>query len=362
MSIKSTFRTEIMMSDTMDPRRPLLPATPAELGFRMPGPGARHRRTWMAWPHNQPMYGARLLDAKRGWAAVAEAIAHFEPVAMVAHPAHAAEARAMLSAKIEVVEIPIDDAWIRDSGPTFLVHPDGRRAGVSWRFNAWGRRYPAWDLDDALAERVLAHVDVPAAKSFLFCEGGSLTTDGEGTLICTETSILNPNRNPGISKAWAEQELKRMLGMEKVVWLPGDPFDNSTDGHIDGMCCYIAPGKVLFEVNPDLSDPHARVLADNLAALTSQTDAKGRSFEVLTIEEAIDASDASQIFCRSYINFYKANGGIVLPAYGLASDDRAEASVRRAFPGHDVIRVDVRGIAPFGGSIHCITQEEPLGA
>ena len=313
----------------------------------------------MAWPHRKDLYGDRLSLIQRSYANVAHAIARFEPVAMVVDPGHLQDATRLLAPNIEIVSIAIDDAWIRDSGPTFLVHPDGRVGGVSWRFNAWGGKHAPYDADDALAGRVLAHAGAEIAQSFLTCEGGSLTTDGDGTLICTETSILNPNRNPGVSKSWAELELKRMLGIEKVVWLPGDPFDKETDGHIDGMCCSLGPGKVLFEVNPDPSDPHGRILADNLAALTAQTDARGRSFEVLTIEEAAAATATSDVFCRSYINFYKANGAIVLPVYGLPSDDRAADSIRRAYPNFPIERVDVSDIAPGGGSIHCITQEEP---
>ena len=336
-----------------------MPGTPAALGFRMPGPDRSHRRTWMAWPHRYDLYGDDLAAIQRSYAKVAHAIARFEPVAMVVHPDHVDGARQELESNIEIVPIVIDDAWIRDSGPTYLVHPDGRVGGVSWRFNAWGGKHAPCDADDALAGHVLAHTETPMAQSFLVCEGGSLTTDGDGTLICTETSILNPNRNPGISKAWAELELKRMLGMEKVVWLPGDPFDKETDGHIDGMCCSLGPGKVLFEVNRDPADPHARILADNLAALKTQTDARGRKFEVLTIEEASEAKATSDVFCRSYINFYKANGGIVLPVYGLPSDDQAAESIRAAFPNLPIERVDVSAIAPGGGSIHCITQEQP---
>ncbi len=332
---------------------------PAALGFAMPGPDRPHRRTWMAWPHRRDLYGERLPQIQRSYAEVARAILRFEPVAMVVHPDHVEAARRLLPPTIEIVAIPIDDAWIRDSGPTYLVHPDGRTGGVSWRFNAWGGKHQPWDADNALAGRVLAHTGTEMAQSFLVCEGGSLTTDGDGTLICTETSILNPNRNPGISKAWAEMELKRMLGVEKVVWLPGDPLDQETDGHIDGMCCSLGPGKVLFEVNPDPADPHARILADNLAALKAQSDARGREFEVLTIEEASQATATSDVFCRSYINFYKANGGIVLPVYGLPSDERAAQSIRRAFPSLPIETVDVSAIAPGGGSIHCITQEQP---
>jgi len=331
-----------------------------QVELRRPGEFEPHAKTWMAWPHRKDLYGERLPAMQRAYADVAHAIAGFEPVNMVAHPQHAADARAYLGEGIEVVEIPIDDCWIRDSGPTFLKRADGGLAGVSWRFNAWGGKHTPFDADDALAGRVLAHEGAEIAKSFIHCEGGSLACDGDGTLIATETSLLHPNRNPGLSKAWVEQELLRMLGLEKVVWLPGDPLDLETDGHVDGMCCFVRPGVVMFEYNPDPTDLHGRILADNLAALRSQTDARGRSFEVIPIPEAYDVEATSEIFARSYINFALTNGGVVMPTFGRASSEEAKAAVAIAFPDRRIVTVDVGAVVPAGGAIHCITQEQPL--
>ena len=222
-----------------------------------------------------------------------------------------------------------------------------------------GRQTCAIDSDAALADRLLAQLGIPICRSWLTCEGGSLCSDGEGTLIVTETSILNPNRNPGVNKALATSELKAMLGVDKVIWLPGDPMDLETDGHIDGMCAYVRPGLVLFESNPDPTDPHTRILAENLAVLRSETDAKGRSFEVIPLEEAVDAERTSDVFCRSYINYGLANGGLIMPAYGTKGDAKAQATLARAFPDRRIVVVDVSDIAPGGGAIHCITQELP---
>ena len=331
-----------------------------QVKLRRPGEFEPHAKTWMAWPHREDLYRERLPAMQRAYAGVAHAIAGFEPVNMVAHPQHAADARAYLGEGIDVVEIPIDDCWIRDSGPTFLKRADGGLAGVSWRFNAWGGKHTPFDADDALAGRVLAHEGAEIAKSFIHCEGGSLACDGDGTLIATETSLLHPNRNPGLSKAWVEQELLRMLGLEKVVWLPGDPLDLETDGHVDGMCCFVRPGVVMFEYNPDPTDLHGRILADNLAALRSQTDARGRSFEVIPIPEAYDVEATSEIFARSYINFALTNGGVVMPTFGRPSSEEAKAAVAIAFPDRRIVTVDVGAVVPAGGAIHCITQEQPL--
>lgn len=331
-----------------------------QVKLRRPGEFEPHAKTWMAWPHRQDLYGTRLADMQRAYADVAKAIAQFEPVSMVVHPEHTKSARTQLGDGIEIVALPIDDCWIRDSGPTFLKRADGGLAGVSWRFNAWGRKHEPFDADDALAGRVLAYEEAEMFRSFLHCEGGSLACDGDGTLIVTETSLLHPNRNPGLSKAWVEQELLRMLNVEKVVWLPGDPLDLETDGHVDGMCCFVRPGVVMFEYNPDPSDLHGRILTDNLVALKNQTDARGRSFEVIPIPEAYDVEATSDVFARSYINFALANGGVVMPTFGRPSGEEAKAAVAKAFPDRRIVTVDVGAVVPAGGAIHCITQEQPL--
>lgn len=211
-----------------------------------------------------------------------------------------------------------------------------------------------------LARRLGALAGENVRKSWLFCEGGSLACDGEGTLVVTETSILNPNRNPGVNKALATSELKAKLGVEKVICLPGDPMDTETDGHIDGMLAFVEPGVVLFESNPNPQDPHKRILDANRAVLpVAETDARGRPFRIIDLPEAWDVVETSDTFCRSYINFALANGAVLVPAYGVAGDAEAQAIIGAAYPGREVIGIDVSAIAPGGGAIHCITQEVP---
>ncbi|MBK8458376.1 MAG: agmatine deiminase family protein [Phyllobacteriaceae bacterium] len=196
--------------------------------------------------------------------------------------------------------------------------------------------------------------------SWLYCEGGSLACDGEGTLVVTETSILNPNRNPGVNKALATAELKAMLGVDKVIWLPGDPLDTETDGHIDGMLAFVEPGVVLFESNPNSADPHSRILDVNRAALAAETDARGRPFTIVDLPEAWDVEQTSDTFCRSYINFALANGAVIVPTYGVSGDADALAIIGKAFPDREIVGINVSSIAPGGGAIHCITQEIPV--
>ena len=334
----------------------------SETAYRRQAEYEAHEATWMIWPHRGDLYGQRLAAMQQEHAAIVGAIAEFEPVHVVAHPDHVDTARLKIGNKARIVALPVDDFWARDCGPTFLTGANGEVAGVSWHFNAWGEKFSPWTEDDKLARRILDLQGLIVRESWLTCEGGSLACDGDGTLIVTETSILNPNRNPGVNKALAESELKAMLGVGKVVWLPGDPMDKATDGHIDGMCCFVRPGTVFFEVNQDPSDPHSRILKENLACLRAQTDARGRAFQIIPLNEAIDAEVTSDMFCRSYINFYLANGGVIVPGYGTSGDLAARDAVAAAFPDRKVVQVQVNAIAAGGGAIHCITQERPAPA
>jgi agmatine deiminase len=334
--------------------------THKDIAYHKPAEFEKHERTWMIWPHRKDLYEERLEPMQVEYLNIVAAISQFEAVTVLAHPDHAETARKRLGNLADVVPMPVDDFWARDCGPSFVVGSNGELAGVNWHFNAWGGKHAPWDADDKLATRLLTREGATIRNSWLTCEGGSFALDGEGTLIITETSILNPNRNPGVNKALVESELKAMLGVEKVVWLPGDPMDKETDGHIDGMCTFVRPGVVLFESNPNPSDPHYRILKENLKCLQSQTDAKGRSFEILLLEEAVEATVTSNIFCRSYINFYIANGGIIVPGYGIPSDAKALATIQAAYPERKVVMVQVSAIAAGGGAIHCITQEQPI--
>lgn len=227
--------------------------------FRMPAEWTEHERCLMAWPVRPDLWGATLEEVKHEYAAVARAIAQFEPVTMAAPPGYGAEARERCGEGVTVVELAMDDSWFRDSAPIFVLDEQGHRAGVDFRFNAWGRKHHPWDADDRVGALLLAHLGVPAIRSEMILEGGAITVDGEGTLITTEQCLLHPNRNPGMGREEIEAELKARLGVSKVVWLPyGGLLDTETDGHVDGVCAFAAPAGSSSSCPPTPSTPTTR--------------------------------------------------------------------------------------------------------
>lgn len=325
----------------------------------MPAEWEPHERCWMAWPCARDLWGHYLPETRDGYAAVARAITRFEPVSMLTPPEGLQQARDLCGAGIEIVPWDLDDAWTRDIDPNFLVNGDGKLAASLFHFNAWGRKYDRYRKDAAMGRRLCEALGIRSFSSPLFMEGGGINVDGEGTLLTTEQCILNANRNPGLSKEEAEFELRHALGLEKVIWLPGDPLDTETDGHVDGIACFARPGVVMATHDPDPASEEYRIFQKNIRALQRATDADGRSLEIHFIEEAREIDAIGDRFCRSYINFYIANGGIVMPAYGIPSDQRAREVVEHCFPDHEIAQVDVRAIAYGGGGIHCITQQQP---
>lgn len=338
---------------------------PDSIGW-MPAEWSPHAATWMVWPHNQALWettwGVTLAQVQQDFARVANAIARFEPVKMLVDPSALASATALCGPGIELIPQAVNDSWCRDSGPTFICQPQGV-AGVSWRFNAWGGK-SAHDLDESLARRVLNHLGLDCFGTALSNEGGALHVDGEGTLITTESVLLNPNRNPGMSKAEIEEIFARLLGIRNTIWLPGDPdhvTGDMTDGHVDGVCAFARPGVLLVDATRDQGSVYADVVRENRRALELATDARGRRFEMIDLYEASDAvNSAADVFCASYTNFYIANGAIIMPAYGIAADREAAQVLAQAFPGREIVPVQINHLAHGGGGVHCITQQQPV--
>lgn len=335
-------------------------------GWWMPAEWARHAATWMVWPHNRALWettwGVTLAQVQQDFARVANAIARFEPVKMLVDPSAVVGAKALCGPGIELIEQAVNDSWCRDSGPSFVCHPQLGTAGVSWRFNAWGGK-SAHDLDESLARRVLNHLGLECFGTPLSNEGGAIHVDGEGTLITTESVLLNPNRNPGVTKAEMEDIFARLLGIKKTIWLPGDPdyvTGDMTDGHVDGVCAFARPGVLLVDATHDQGSVYADVVRENRRALQLATDAHGRRFELIELYEATDAVDTeAEVFCASYTNFYIANGAIIMPAYGIAADQVAAEVLAGAFPGREIVPVQINHLAHGGGGVHCITQQQP---
>ena len=327
----------------------------------MPAEWESHSRCWMAWPCREEAWGEHMDAARTAYADVARAIADFEPVTMVCNPADVAEASLTLGngTPIDVVSMEIDDSWLRDSGPTFLLDRSGHLAGAHWRFNAWGQKYQPYSRDAVVAKRILKHVGARRFRAPFVLEGGAVHVDGEGTVLTTEQCLLNPNRNPDTTKAEVEQNLRDWLGVSNVIWLPEGLEDDETDGHVDEIACFVRPGVVLALSTDDKSDGNFDVLQTNLDILRSAKDAKGRPLQVITVPQPARQEHRGKRLSLSYVNFYIANGGVVMPAFDVAEDERAFRIVRDAFPNRRVVQVHARDIFLGGGGIHCITQQQP---
>ena len=329
--------------------------------MRMPAEWEPHERCLMAWPTRQrtDLWGSTFEEAMDEYGAAANAVAGFEPVTMFVAPGEAAGARARLASEVEIAELPIDDSWTRDSGPIFVRDGDGRRAGVDFRFNSWGERYLPYDKDAASAAAALERLGFPRIPSDLVLEGGAITVDGEGTLITTEQCVLNANRNPDWSRAQVEDELRARLGADTVIWLPYGSKLGVTDGHVDGVCVFARPGTVLLRMPGDPDDPDYERMRENRRVLQAARDARGRALEIVELpHHPVAEVDGVTARVRS-INFYVANGGIVVPQAGHPLDAPALEQLAEIFPDREVVGVPARVIGYGGGGVHCITQQVP---
>lgn len=339
------------------------PITPRACGLRAPARTGRHARTLVSWPTFRPVWGDHRARAVAEYAALVAAIARFEPVTVVSDPATGAEARLALAGSAEVLELPIDDAWIRDNGPIFLVDEAERVALVQFRFNAWGEKYLPYAQDADLPRRIAAALGVPRYQSSLVMEGGGFTVDGEGTLITTESVVLNPNRNPGLTREECESELREATGAERVIWLAHGLYeDRDTDGHSDNVVQFVAPGRVVVQVAPDRSNPNWSPLRDNVQRLRAATDAGGRRLEVvempwLPYTEPIDGTS----YAVPYVNFYPVNGAVIAPTVGADHEADAYALLADLLPGREVVGVASDILAYGGGGVGCVTQHVPHG-
>lgn len=359
-----------------------LSTTPKADGFFMPAEYAAHHGCWMLWPERPDVWRDGAKPAQRVFAQVAEAISRSEAVTVGVSRGQYRHARAMLAPQVRVVELSSDDAWMRDMGPSFVVNDQGELRGVDWGFNAWGGllggAYFPWDQDALVAQKVLELEQIPRYVAPLIMEGGALHVDGQGTALVTESCLLHPNRNPHLSKAEIEAYLMEYLGVEVVIWLGEGVYNDETDGHIDNLACFLRGGAVALTWTDDPHDPQYERSQAAYDTLRAARDAQGRALEVyklhqpdplyITEEEAagIDHVDTAmprpsgQRMAASYVNFYIANGGIIVPTFDDARHDApACQTLAECFPEREIIPIYAREILLGGGNIHCITQQQP---
>lgn len=339
--------------------------SPRAAGFAPRGEWAAHARTWMAWPWHPETFVGTVAEAQAAYARVANTIAEFEPVAMVVRPGQEAAARRLLAEEIEILVWPVDDAWMRDIAPNFVEDARGRLAGVDWEFNDYGnkdrRNIEGYGADAALAERIIAHLDIDGYAAPLVCEGGTLVLDGDGTLLTTESVVLNSNRNPGLTHGEAEAVFRDYLAVDKTIWFAGGLADDDTDGHTDNLVAFAAPGVVLALAEDDPADVNHAALADVHRRLGEAHDAHGRAFEVVPVPQPRARYKGELRLALSYVNFCLVNDGLLVPSFDdPRHDDYARALIAEHFPGRKAVSLPSLAVIAGGGSLHCITHEEPF--
>jgi agmatine deiminase len=311
------------------------------------------------------MWAGLYADAEVAYAEVANVIARFEPVTMLAAPRTAERAATMCGPGVDVVEMAIDDSWFRDSGPIYAFDDAGERVATDWRFNSWGEKFLPYADDAAAATRFAESAGNPVRSIDMVFEGGSITGDGDATLVTTTQCLMHPNRNPSMTQVAIEATLRAELGAERTIWLPhGLALDDDTDGHVDNIAAFAAPGRLVLQGCDDRDeDDWLRLDVDRRVA-TGAIDARGRSLEVVVVPvlpfAQIDRGDGPERVVVPYLNYYVGNGFVLIPTCGHAADDDMTALISEQYPGREAIALDVGAIlAAGGGGIHCITQQLP---
>ncbi len=338
------------------------PNSPAALGYRMPAEWEPHAATWLSWPHRLKSWPGKFEPIPPLYARLVRTLAAVEPVHVLCGGHPQAQAKVMLRgiANVTLHEIPTDDAWIRDSGPTFLVGPKGSPpALVDWGYNAWGGKYPPYDNDDVIPRLIAKHLGRVCYEPRVIMEGGSIDVDGCGTLVTTEQCLLNPNRNPNLSRGEIEQHLADYLGVHKVLWLGGGIVGDDTDGHVDELARFVGPKTVVAAVEENRGDENFAPLADNLLRLRSMTDANGSPLEVIPLPMPRPIFHNGQRLPASYCNFYIANDVVIVPQFDDPADARAAGTLAGVFANRRIISLPARDLVWGLGAFHCITQQEP---
>lgn len=368
----------------------LIDSIPKKEGYYMPAEFARHDGCIMIWPERPGSWPHEARGGRKAFADVIKAISKSEKLYLAVSKSGMSSAKSMVGdlPNVEMFMCETDDAWARDVAPTFVINNKGERRAINWEFNAWGGEYnglyPNWDKDNAFAQRVSEYLDEDCydARPFVL-EGGSIHTDGEGTIMVTESCLLSLGRNPKLSKDEIEKRLLDYLGGEKVIWLPKGIYQDETDEHVDNVCAFIKPGEVCLAWTDDVNDPQYAYSVASLETLENSVDARGRKIKVhklpipknpvcineydlsgYVFEDGEDEREVGERLAASYVNFYFSNGAVILPAFGgenVESDENAAEIMRKLCPNREIIQIDARDILVGGGNIHCITQQIPSG-
>lgn len=335
----------------------------------MPAEWARHRGTWLSWPHKEASWPGRLEPVPGIFAEIVRHLAPHEEVHINVADSDMEEGarRALRSAQVPTGNVffhhfPTNDAWCRDHGPMFIRRPGTgttEEAIVDWGYNAWGGKYPPFDLDDVIPTRVGAEFGIPVFHPGIVMEGGSLDVNGRGTLLTTESCLLNPNRNPGLSREQIEGYLRGYLGVTSILWLGDGIEGDDTDGHVDDLTRFVGPSTVITAVEPDPRDSNHEPLRENAARLRTMTDQDGTPLEVIEIPMPPPLLHEGQRLPASYANFYIGNGVVLLPGYDRKTDAKAQEILQRCFPGRRIAVIDSRELVWGLGSFHCVTQQWP---
>lgn len=337
---------------------------PLKSNWYMPEEGDPHERTWMSFGASEQVWGKRLIDeVRKNLALVAQTIGRFEPVIVCVRAREQEIAKKYFTEmhNIELLVSPLDDLWIRDFGAVYVVNEQGNKAAVDFNFNGWGEKQD-FENDAQVAALMANKSQAKLLQTGLCLEGGGIEVDGEGTAIITESCVLNPNRNPEWKKQDVEDELLKMLGIEKVVWLPGVKGADITDGHTDFYARFIKPGVVVAHFDPDPISPENALTLRHREILEKATDANGKRLEVVMLNAPSNVRPKfkNNDFCAGYINFYVCNNAVLAPEFGDKRADRAaQEQLAQLFPGREIVLLNIDGIAAGGGGIHCATQQEP---
>jgi agmatine deiminase len=339
------------------------PDSPADLGYRWPAEWERHAATWVSWPHNENTWPGAFEPVPEEFARLVLAIGEVEPIHVLAAGDALRTAEHLVGGRENVIlhDIATNDAWARDHGPTFLAgRPDLPHALVDWEYNAWGGKYPPFDLDNQVPRRVAELTGRRRYSAGIVLEGGAIEGDGEGTVMTTASCVLNSNRNANMTRERMEQYFADYLGARRVLWLPrGELAGDDTDGHIDQLARFVAPATVVAAVCEDAADENYQPLAENLSFLRGAQDAAGRTLDVIPLPLPAPKFFAGQRLPACYCNLYIASGLVLVPQFSDPADQRAVAILREAMPNHEVRGLPSLNLVWGLGSFHCLTQQEP---